>query len=116
MPYSERLLGEGNFLTRLAHSRRYDKTLALVSDVRGATAIDFGCADALMMRRAYDLGIIRCGYGVDANSPMLELSRKTFAGIDGFAFVAPNALDTVPRHSCDLAICTETLEHVRDAA
>src|SRR5262249_61834330 len=39
-----------------------------------------------------------------------------FAGIDGFRFLDPAELaGAVSPGSCDLAICTETLEHVPDA-
>jgi SAM-dependent methyltransferase len=113
MSYSERLLEHGNFLTRLAHNNRYRRTLDLVDDLRGAMAIDFGCGDAMMLRRAYDRGIVRGGYGVDNDPVMRDSAAATFAGIDGFRFMDPAALaQTVAPGSCDLAICTETLEHI----
>ena len=113
--YSERLLNRGNFLTRLAHSRRYLKTLSFVSDLRGAVAVDFGCGDAMLLRRAYDQGLIRAGYGIDADPQMRAASEEVFSGIPGFQFLAPpTAEQVIPPNSCDLAICTETLEHVPD--
>jgi 2-polyprenyl-3-methyl-5-hydroxy-6-metoxy-1,4-benzoquinol methylase len=113
--YSERLLTKGNFLTRLAHSRRYLKTLAFVSDLRGAVAVDFGCGDGVLLRRAWDQGLIRAGYGIDADPQMREAAQEAFAGIPGFQFLSPaDAEQAIPTSSCDLAICTETLEHVPD--
>jgi len=113
MSYSERLLEHGSFLTRLAHKGRYGRTLDLVSDVQGAIAIDFGCGDAMILRRAYDRGIVRGGYGIDNDPAMRESAAGTFAGIDGFLFVDPGTLaETVAPGSCDLAICTEALEHI----
>jgi hypothetical protein len=70
MIYSERLLERGSFLTRLAHRRRYRRTLELAAGIRGAVAIDFGCGDGMLLRRAYDQGIIQSGYGVDSNPEM----------------------------------------------
>jgi SAM-dependent methyltransferase len=113
MGYSERLLTHGNFLTRLAHSGRYRRSLELAGNVRGAVALDFGCGDAMILRRAQEAGIARSGYGVDADPAMRDSAALTFAGIDGFRFVSPEELaTTVPAGSCDLAFCTETLEHV----
>jgi SAM-dependent methyltransferase len=117
MSYSERLLEQGNFLTRLAHSGRYRRALDLIGDVRGAIAIDFGCGDAMILRRAYERGIVRGGYGVDSDAEMRRLAATTFAGVDGFHFVDPGLLaDTVAPGSCDLAICTEALEHIPNPA
>jgi SAM-dependent methyltransferase len=115
MTYSERLLEHGNFLTRLAHSGRYRRALDLVDDLRGAIAIDFGCGDAMILRRAYDRGIVRGGYGVDNDLLMRDSAATTFAGVDGFRFIDPGAIaQTVAPGSCDLAICTEALEHIPD--
>jgi SAM-dependent methyltransferase len=117
MPYSERLLEQGNFLTRFAHSGRYRRALDLVGDVQGAIAIDFGCGDAMILRRAYDRGIVRGGYGIDNDPAMRDSAAAAFAGIDGFRFVDPGGLtQAVARGSCDLAICTEALEHIPDRA
>jgi len=117
MAYTERLLTQGNFLTRLAHGGRYRRTLELAGDVRGGVAIDFGCGDAMILRRAQEAGIARSGYGVDSDPAMRESAAANFAGVDGFRFVAPDELAAaVPEASCDLAICTETLEHVPDPA
>ncbi|HVY37402.1 MAG TPA: class I SAM-dependent methyltransferase [Polyangia bacterium] len=113
--YSERLLTKGNFLTRLAHSRRYLKTLAFVADVRAAVAVDFGCGDGALLRRAFDQGIIRAGYGIDADPQMRAAAAEVFAGVAGFQFLEPVAAEqAIPPGTCDLAICTETLEHVPD--
>jgi SAM-dependent methyltransferase len=117
MPYSERLLEHGSFLTRLAHRGRYRRALDLVGDVQGAIAIDFGCGDAMILRRAYDRGIVRGGYGVDTDAGMRTGAVATFAGIDGFRFFEPDRLaQAVAPGSCDLAICTEALEHIPDPA
>jgi SAM-dependent methyltransferase len=113
MAYSERLLEHGSFLTRFAHGGRYRRALDLVSEVRGAIAIDFGCGDAMILRRAYDRGIVRGGYGIDNDPTMRESAAQAFAGIQGFRFLDPDQLATsVAPGSCDLAICTEALEHV----
>jgi SAM-dependent methyltransferase len=113
MSYSERLLERGSFLTRFAHSGRYRRALDLVGDVKGAIAIDFGCGDAMILRRAYDRGIVRGGYGIDSDPAMRDSAAATFAGIDGFRFLDPDELSqVVAPGSCDLAICTEALEHI----
>jgi SAM-dependent methyltransferase len=117
MSYSERLLEHGSFLTRLAHNGRYQRALDLVGDLKGAIAIDFGCGDAMILRRAYDRGIVRCGYGVDNDPAMRESAAATFAGVDGFHFLHPDELaQQVAPGSCDLAICTEALEHIPQPA
>ena len=97
MAYTERLLKHGNFLTRLAHGGRYRRTLELASDVRAGVAIDFGCGDAMILRRAQEAGIARSGYGVDSDPAMRESAAATFAGIDGFRFVSPEELAGVVR-------------------
>lgn len=113
MSYSERLLEHGSFLTRLAHRGRYQRALDLVGDVKGAIAIDFGCGDAMILRRAYDRGIVRGGYGIDNDPGMRESAMATFAGVDGFRFLHPDEIaSAIPPGSCDLAICTEALEHI----
>jgi SAM-dependent methyltransferase len=117
MSYSERLLEHGSFLTRLAHTGRYQRALDLVGDVKGAIAIDFGCGDAMILRRAYDRGIVRGGYGVDNDAGMRESAAATFAGIEGFRFIDTDELaKVVAPGSCDLAICTEALEHIPNRA
>ena len=117
MAYTERLLTHGNFLTRLAHGGRYRRTLELTGGIRGGVALDFGCGDAMILRRAYDAGIVRAALASTADPAMRESAAASFAGIDGFRFIAPEELpDVVPAGSCDLAICTETLEHVPNPA
>ena len=118
MSYSERLLEHGSFLTRLAHNGRYRRALDLVDDVRGAIAIDFGCGDAMILRRAYDRGIVRGGYGVDNDPTMREsaaadLRRNRRLSSSCTPTSSPT---TVPPGSCDLAICTEALEHIPNRA
>src|SRR6516165_11589966 len=116
MAYTERLLTQGSFLTRFAHGSRYRKTVELAGEVRGAVAIDFGCGDGMLLRRAYDAGVVRGGFGVDNDPSMRESAAKLFAGVDGFRFIDPGELESaVPPGTCDLAMCTETLEHVPDA-
>lgn len=74
-----------------------------MSDVQGAIAIDFGCGDAMILRRAYDRGIVRGGYGIDNEPEMRESAAQTFAGIDGFRFVDPEALADEPHQHRDLS-------------
>src|SRR5262245_38332787 len=92
MAYSDRLLTQGNFLTRLSHGGRYRRTLALAGEMRGVLALDFGCGDGMILRRAYDAGIIRGGFGVDNSSEMRANAAKTFADVDGFRFIDPAEL------------------------
>ncbi len=48
---------------------------------------------------------------------MRESAAATFAGIDGFHFLHPDDLaKTVPTGTCDLAMCTEALEHIPNRA
>jgi SAM-dependent methyltransferase len=113
MSYTERLLAQGNFLTRLAHGSRYRRTLELAGELRGGVALDFGCGDAMIMRRAYDAGIVASGFGIENDPAMRASADANFAGVAGFRFIDPKELaEVVPAGSCDLAICTEMLEHV----
>jgi SAM-dependent methyltransferase len=113
MAYTERLLTQGSFLTRFAHGSRYQRTVELASDLRNAVALDFGCGDGMILRRAYDAGIVRGGFGVDNDPVMRASGEQAFAGVDGFRFIDPAELESVVQPgTCDLAICTETLEHV----
>lgn len=113
MSYSQRLTQGGSFLTRLSHRSRYDRTLRHIGGESYNLALDYGCGDGLLLRRAYDLGLIRSGIGVDVAAEMLEACGQRFAGISGFKFSRPESLsDSIASQSCDLAICTETLEHV----
>jgi SAM-dependent methyltransferase len=71
----------------------------------------------MILRRAYDRGIINAGYGIDSDPAMRESAAKTFAGIPGFRFLDPREIaEVIPPASCELAFCTETLEHVQDPA
>jgi 2-polyprenyl-3-methyl-5-hydroxy-6-metoxy-1,4-benzoquinol methylase len=112
MSYSSRLLEQGSFLTRLAHRRRYDKTLDLVAELRGATLLDYGCGDGLLLKRALERHLMVRGVGVDSSAAMRRLARSVLTGISGVSVIAP---DELPRHlppaSCDVVLCCETLEH-----
>ncbi len=69
----------------------------------------------MLLRRAYDQGILRSGYGIDSDPRMRASAAERFEGIDGFRFIEPaQVLDTIAPKSCDLALCTEMLEHIWD--
>ena len=115
MEYSERLLTGGSWLSRFAHHRRYRKTWNLIRDSKYQLAVDFGCADGWFLKLAHDAGVISRGLGVDSDESSLALCREKFRNVDGFEFVRPHQVPERIQRSCDLAVCTETLEHVASA-
>jgi 2-polyprenyl-3-methyl-5-hydroxy-6-metoxy-1,4-benzoquinol methylase len=111
--YSQSLLQQGSFLTRLAHRSRFDAVLNILDNHKYKLALDFGCADGLLLKTAYDRGIICSGIGVDVNNSMLLSCQKMFKDINGFQFLTPNEMtQKISPQSCDLILCTETLEHI----
>ena len=116
MDYSERLLRRGNILTRLSHRRRFACTADLLGHMKNVTVLDFGCADGFLLWELQGCGVVGSGYGVDEDPDALELARHSFAEIPGFDFYPASEQERVPPGTCDLAICTETLEHVNDPA
>jgi SAM-dependent methyltransferase len=115
MGYSERLTEGGSRLTRFSHRRRYENVLGLMRHLRGARALDLGCGDGWILREAYDRKLISFGVGADASESALAECAKRFADAPGLRATLPADLSSVlPEASCDIAICTETLEHVPD--
>ncbi|MBD2311001.1 class I SAM-dependent methyltransferase [Desertifilum sp. FACHB-1129] len=113
MSYSQRLLQQGSSLTRLAHRSRYDAVLSLLQGNQFQRALDYGCGDGWLLRSAYEAGLVTSGVGVDIAPQMLSLCEETLANIPGFQFCLPDAIASwIEPQSCDLLLCTETLEHV----
>ena len=118
MSYTERLLTHGNFLTRLAHGGRYRRTLELAGGIRGAVAA------RLRLRRRDDPppGVRRWNrrerlWHRQRPSDARERHGEPSPESTAFASSIPRSSpDVVPAGSCDLAICTETLEHVPNPA
>ena len=54
------------------------------------------------------------GIGMDISAKMLQSATARFSGSAGFRFLKPD--ENIEPGSCDLIFCTETLEHVSDAA
>lgn len=115
MSYSQRLLQQGNSLTRLAHRSRFSVVLDAIGSTRYTKALDFGCGDGWLLRTAYDRGIITSGIGVDLAPNMISEAQANFADAPGFLFCQPQEIsEKVLPQSCDLIFCTETLEHVEN--
>lgn len=113
MSYSQRLLQQGNPLTRLAHRSRFNAVLDLLGDAKYRQALDYGCGDGWLLRTAYDRGIINSGIGVDVADYMLASCQEIFTDIAGFQFYHPEKISPkISPKSCDLIFCTETLEHI----
>jgi 2-polyprenyl-3-methyl-5-hydroxy-6-metoxy-1,4-benzoquinol methylase len=112
MQYTERLLNCGSRLTRFAHKSRYQKICDVLSNQKYEKVVDFGCADGWFLNTAYQRGLVSGGIGIDVDAQMLAACREKFNGVDGFSFIRPDEVTESLFHSCDLAICTETLEHV----
>lgn len=102
-------------LTRLAHRARLQKVLKLMGPAVHECALDYGCGDGLLLRAAFEEGLIKTGYGVDIDDNMLVRCRERFQDPLPFRFCLPAAVpEIIPEHSCDIAICTEVFEHVVD--
>lgn len=113
MSYSQRLLQQGNSLTRLAHRSRFNAVLDVLGNNKYTQALDYGCGDGWLLRTAYERGIVTSGIGVDVEEYMLSTCQELFAGINGFQFSTPKELSQkILPQSCDLIFCTETLEHI----
>lgn len=113
MTYSQRLLQQGNPLTRLAHRSRFSAVLNLLGNTKYQQAIDYGCGDGWLLKTAYEQGIISSGIGIDVADYMLEACQEMFTETPGFKFCKPEELSKViTPQSCDLIFCTETLEHI----
>jgi len=71
----------------------------------------------VLLKGAYDQGLIRSGYGIDVDDAMLAQCEVLLGNTGRFRFCRPDdMMRIVPEHACDLAICTEVLEHVDDPA
>jgi 2-polyprenyl-3-methyl-5-hydroxy-6-metoxy-1,4-benzoquinol methylase len=116
MSYSQRLLEHGSSLTRLAHQSRFNRVLQLL-DRPYQQALDYGCGDGWLLKAACDRGLIRGGFGIDLAPHMLAACRSLFVEKPQFQFCQPQAMsEVIPLASCDLLLCTETLEHVQSPA
>ncbi len=117
MSYSQRLLQQGSRWTRLAHQSRFDAVLNLLAAAPYQRVLDYGCGDGWLLRTAYDRGMIQSGCGVDVNAEMLDSCHALFAGVSSVQFCLPTELaNHLNPQSCDLVLCTETLEHVASMA
>ena len=116
MSYSQRLLHQGNQLTRLAHRARFNLVLKAMGNQQYRQVLDFGCGDGWLLEMAAKKGVIQSGFGVDISPYMISCCEELFAGSQEFKFLQPDEMKTcIPPHSCDLFLCTETLEHVGNA-
>lgn len=117
MSYSQRLLQQGSSLTRLAHQSRFNRVLKLLDNPPYQKVLDYGCGDGLLLKVARDRGLIQAGFGVDLAPQMITACLDIFAGDSTFQFCQPAAMpNLIPPNSCDLLLCTETLEHVNNPA
>ena len=115
--YTDRLLTRGIFATRLSHRRRFAAVIKLLTGHKFAKALDYGCADGELLKRTFELQIIKSGIGVDVSDDMLISARANCADIERLEFCGPGDLSSrVGPRTIDLAICTETLEHVHSPA
>lgn len=113
MSYSQRLLQQGNSLTRLAHRSRFSSVLNVLGNTKYNQALDYGCGDGWLLKTAYEEGIISSGIGIDVADYMLEACQEIFVDIPGFQFGKPEEISQrITPKSCDLIFCTETLEHI----
>lgn len=117
MSYSQRLLQQGSSLTRLAHQSRFNRVLQLLDNPPYQKVLDYGCGDGLLLKVARDRGLIQSGFGVDIAPHMIEACQDIFVGDSTFQFCQPGVMaNLIPAQSCDLLLCTETLEHVNNPA
>ncbi|MDJ1183665.1 class I SAM-dependent methyltransferase [Roseofilum casamattae] len=115
MSYSERLLQQGNTLTRVAHRSRFQAVLNVLGDRKYSRALDYGCGDGWLLRVAYEQGAIESGFGIDIAPEMIAASQETLKDIPGFQLgFPPDTTTLISPQSLDLVFCTETLEHVCD--
>ncbi|MCA1995412.1 MAG: class I SAM-dependent methyltransferase [Coleofasciculus sp. S288] len=115
MSYSQRILQQGSLLTRLAHRSRFGTVLDTIRDAQYTQALDSGCGDGWLLKMAYEQNLIKQGFGVDIHPVMLSTCQELFSDIPGFQFCHPQeAAAKIPPKSCDLILCTETLEHVEE--
>lgn len=112
MQYTERLLNGGSSLTRFAHRSRYQKICDVLSKQKYEKVVDMGCADGWFLNMAYQRGLVSSGLGIDIDANMLASCREKFREVEGFSFIHPSEVTRSLFQTCDLAICTETLEHV----
>ena len=112
MQYTERLMNGGSCLTRFAHRSRYQKICDVLSNQKYEKVVDIGCADGWFLSTAYQRGLVKSGIGIDLNKQMLASCREKFSRVEGFSFIHPDEVTSNLFSTCDLAICTETLEHV----
>lgn len=116
MSYSQRLLQQGTSITRLAHQSRFRQVIQAIGKQQYKCVLDYGCGDGWLLKALYEQGKIQGGFGVDISPHMLSCCENIFTDIQGFQFFQPDAMEHhIPPHSCDLLLCTETLEHVDDA-
>ncbi len=115
MFYSQRLLQQGNRLTRLAHRSRFGNVLDALRGVQYTQALDYGCGDGWLLKMAYEENLIEAGLGVEIDPVMLSACREIFADLPSFQFCQPHEIsEKISPKSCDLILCTETLEHVEE--
>jgi ubiquinone/menaquinone biosynthesis C-methylase UbiE len=89
----------------LAEARPHLGTVGVVADV--------GCGTGTMLRILTDIGIGRQFVGIDLSDESLAKARTAFSGDPRVTFKV-GAISRIPLEdrSCDLVICTETLEHL----
>lgn len=113
MSYSQRILQQGNRLTRLAHRSRFDTVLNAISSAQYTQALDYGCGDGFLLKIAYEQNLVQAGLGVDIDPQMISTCKDLFAALPSFQFYQPHEIpEKISPNSCDLILCTETLEHV----
>jgi SAM-dependent methyltransferase len=115
MSYSQRILQQGNYLTRLAHRSRFGNVLDVINSAQYTQALDYGCGDGWLLKTAYDQNLVKAGLGVDIDPQMISACQELFAALPSFEFCQPQEIsEKISPRSCDLIFCTETLEHVEE--
>jgi 2-polyprenyl-3-methyl-5-hydroxy-6-metoxy-1,4-benzoquinol methylase len=113
MSYSQRLLQQGSHLTRLAHHSRFDSVLGAIAGVQYNLALDYGCGDGWLLKTAYEQNLIKAGLGVEIDPQMISAFEQTCINLPQLQVCQPQELaQKISPQSCDLILCTETLEHV----